>query len=357
MSGRDNTFARARLVTVFCGRTDRLTAWMGGTDMTSSITIRPSRRTAASAAGILLAASLSACGSSGTITAGGSGGSAGTSGGAATDAATTPSAAPTPEAMTSDAYKLELTGINTALAPDFTAVLNATTNETLKDALSKLSEDASAQQSMMAQNPPTAAAAADSQLASALKNLADSADSTSEDIGSKVCTAGAATAELTRSDGASAIRDAVTALAAVDPTYKDTVKFMPAPIEDQHRQLPNGKVLRKSSGPGTLEITASDVDAVITLTVHGSKSPTTSIYVRANSKASLHNIPGKTFDAYMSSGTDWDSAAGKFTHDCAYGKADDTFDFSSSDWSLELTKQVGGNLSMTDLGGDDAPKP
>lgn len=323
--------------------------------MTSSITISPRRRTAASAAGILLAASLSACGSSGTIGSGSSGGSAG---GGSTDAATTPSTPATSAAMTTDAYRLELTGINTALAPDFTAILGATTTDALKTALSKLSEDATDQESLMPENPPDAANLANAKLSVALKSLADSADSTSQDIGSKVCTAGSATAELTRSDGAVAIRDAATALAGVDPSYKDTVgKFLPAPIADQHRQLSNGKVLRGSSGPGSLDITASDVDSVITLTITGSKKPTASIYVRANSKATLHHIPGKTFDAYVSSGTDWDSAAGKFTRDCSYGKADDTFDFSSSDWSLELTKQVGGNLSMTDLGGDDAPTP
>jgi hypothetical protein len=260
--------------------------------------------------------------------------------------------------MSSADYAVALTGVNTALGADYTAIVNASSEETLKDALAKLSGDATAELVAIPGNPPAEAADANGKLTQALNSLAAAASSTSDDVGSKVCTAGSAAAELTRSDGAGALRDAATALAAADPSYKDTVaKFLPAPIADQTRQLANGKVLRKSSGPGSLEIDSADEDAVVTLTITGTKTPTASIYVRANSKATLSNIPGKTFDAYITSGADWDSAAGKFTRDCSFGKADDTFDFSSSDWSLTLTKQVGGNLSVTDLGADDAPTP
>lgn len=324
--------------------------------VSSSTTIRPNRRTAAVAAGILLAAaSLSACGSSGTIRSASSGG---TSGGVAESTTTTPTQPPTTPAMSTADYSTALTGVNTALGADYSAILSASTDEQLKDALSKLSGDATAELVAIPDNPPTAAADANTKLTTALNSLATAASSTSDDVGTKVCTAGSAAAELTRSDGAGALRDAATALAAADPSYKDTVaKFLPAPIADQNRQLSNGKVLRKSSGPGSLEVDSADEDAVVTLTITGSKTPTASIYVRANSKATLSGIPGKTFDAYITSGSDWDSAAGKFTRDCSFGKADDTFDFSTSDWSLTLSKQVGGNLSVTDLGADDAPKP
>lgn len=328
--------------------------------MTSTITTRAGRGRGAALAGILLAASLgvSACSSSGTIT----GSSAGPAGPAANDsgsAADTSAPAPTTsQGISSDAYQVDLTGISTSLAPDFTAILAASGNDALTSALQKLSDDAKAQQGSLPSNPPTDAVSTNQTLSSALSNLADAAESTSEDVGSKVCTAAAAEAELTRSDGAGAIRDAAKELAAANPAYKDTVgKFLPAPIADQTRQLANGKVLRHSSGPGSLEIDAADQDAVVTLTVTGSKTATASIYVRANSKATLSGIPGKTFDAYITSGTDWDSAASKFTRDCSFGKAGDTFDFGSSDWSLQLTKQVGGNLSMTDLGADQAPSP
>lgn len=328
----------------------------------SSIPIRPGRRTTAALTGLLLAAAVSACASSGTITraAGAAGGIPAADSTAPDTAGTTatPDAPATPASMSDDAYQAELTGISTALAPDFAAVLKAANADDLKTALGKLSDDAKGQQATMATNPPADASEADGKLSTALTSLADSADSTSQDVGSKVCTAGSATAELSRSDGAGAVRDAAAALTAANPRFKDTVgKFLPGPIADQTRQLANGKVLRHSSGPGSLEIDAADQDAVVTLTLTGSKTPTASIYVRAGHKATLSDIPGKTFDAYVSTGTDWDSTAAKFTRDCSFGKADDTFDFSSSDWSLQLTKQVGGNLSLTDLGPGDAPNP
>jgi hypothetical protein len=78
---------------------------------------------------------------------------------------------------------------------------------------------------------------------------------------------------------------------------------------------------------------------------------------QSNSETKLTGVPGKTFQAYVSSGTDWDSASQKFTRDCSFGLADSTFDFSSSDWTLTLTKQVGGNLDLTELDPVQAPGP
>jgi hypothetical protein len=260
--------------------------------------------------------------------------------------------------MSSAAYGESLSTVNTQLAPDVQAVVNAESQDAVKTALGKLSSDARSLSSSLPNDPPNALSAPNQQLSTALNSLASSADSTANDIGSAVCTSAAALAEFTRSDGARALRSAASALSAVDAAYGKTVAgFLPAPITDKTRQLGNGQILRHSSGPGSLVINNADTDAVVTLTPVGTKKPVASIYVRASSHTTLGDIPGQTFDVYIASGLDWDSAAQKFTRQCGYSKADDTFDFSNNDWTLTLTKQINGNLSVSTLGAGDAPNP
>lgn len=260
--------------------------------------------------------------------------------------------------MSSAAYEQSLTSVNAQLAPDVAAVVNAETPDAAKAALSKLSTDAQNLSGGLPSDPPDALSAPTQQLSTALGTLSTSADSTASDVGSAVCTSASALAEFTRSDGAKAMRDAATALGAVDPAYgKDVAGFLPAPIADQTRQLGNGQVLRHSDGPGSLTINNSGTDAVVTLTKVGTKTPVASVYVRGNANTTLSDIPGDTFDIYVSSGTDWDSAAQKFTRQCSFSKTDSTWDFSDSDWSLTLTPVVNGNLTVSQLGAGDAPNP
>ena len=207
-------------------------------------------------------------------------------------------------------------------------------------------------------DPPDNLSSATSQLSQALSSFSSSASHTADDIGSAVCTSASALAEFTRSEGAKAMRDAASTLNAIDPAFgKAAVAFLPAPIADQTRQLTNGQVLRHSSGPGSLTINNSGTDAIVTLTKVGTKTPVASVYVRANADTTLKNIPGSTFDIYVTSGTDWDSASQKFTRQCSYQKTDSTWDFSDSDWTLTLTEQIGGNLSVSTLNAGDAPNP
>lgn len=260
--------------------------------------------------------------------------------------------------MSSAAYAQSLSSVGTELAPDFQAVVNAESQDAVKTALGKLSSDAQSLSDGLPSDPPEALSAPTSQLSQALSSLSSSADSTSKDVGSAVCTSASALAEFTRSDGAKAMRDVATALNAVDPAYgKAVAGFLPAPIPDKTRQLGNGQVLRRSSGPGSLTINNSGTDAIVTLTKVGTKTPVASVYVRANANTKLDDVPGSTFDIYVSSGTDWDSAAQKFTRQCSYQKTDSTWDFSDSDWTLTLTEQVNGNLSVSTLNPGDAPNP
>ncbi|MEY9933991.1 hypothetical protein ABH926_008654 [Catenulispora sp. GP43] len=306
-------------------------------------------------AGVVLVGSLAACGGGGSSSSS-SNQSYGTSSSDTSAEVTTSS--PSPTTMSSAAYAQSLTAIGTELAPDFQAVANAHSTDDAKSALNKLSADAQTLSDGMPSDPPDALSASTTQLAQALRDFSTSAGTTASDLGSTVCTSAAALAEFTRSAGATSLRGVATSLNAVDPSYgKDLASFLPAPIADQNRQLGNGQVLRHSSGPGSLTINNSGTDAIVTLTKAGTKTPVASVYVRANANTTLSDIPGSTFDIYVSSGSDWDSAAQKFSRQCSYQKTDSTWDFSDSDWTLTLTRQVNGNLSVSTLNPGDAPNP
>jgi hypothetical protein len=325
--------------------------------MVNSFISRTRGRGVCAVAGVLLAGSLAAaCGGGSSSSSAGQASDTGSTDAAAAAAATTSS--PSPTTMSSAAYAQSLSAIGTQLAPDFQAVANAESQSAVKNALSKLSSDAQTLADGLPSDPPDSLASATSQLGTALHALSTSADSTAGDVGTAVCTSASALAAFTRSDGAKELRDVATSLTSVDPAYgKAVAGFLPAPIADQNRQLGNGQVLRHSSGPGSLTIKNAGTDAVVTLTKTGTKTPVASVYVRADADTTLSDIPGATFDIYVSSGQDWDSAAQKFSRNCDFTKTDSTWDFSDSDWTLTLTKQVNGNLTVSTLNPGDAPNP
>ncbi|WP_336086167.1 hypothetical protein [Nocardia sp. SSK8] len=116
------------------------------------------------------------------------------------------------------------------------------------------------------------------------------------------------------------------------------------------RRADNGEVVQQDglTGAGTLEIdNGNDVDCAIVVTNGDPKSPQATIYVRANSKATLSGIDG-TYYVYMKSGKDWDQATLTFTRDQQFSKFDDSFD-GGSDWEITLQKSIGGNASTSDV--------
>jgi gas vesicle protein len=281
--------------------------------------------------------------------------------GAATSS--TPAPAPTtststpPPRMSVDDFKKRLQGINGVLAPDYDALSKAKTTNDITTALDKLSKDAQSQVGQLPDNPPENVDSATTEFADALKDLGSSADDEKQDAGSKVCAGSSAAAALSRSSAADHVRSAAGRLAAGDPAYTNILTFMPGPVQDQNRRLATGAVLRRSSGPGKLTVHTADQDAVITLTHVGSKTPVTSVYVRANSTTDLNEVPAATFDAYIAYGTDWDDAAHAFTRDCAFSKTDQTFDFSNNDWELTLYKVANGNMQEIPVDPNQAPPP
>lgn len=324
--------------------------------MVNSFISRTRRRSACGFAGVLLVGALAACGGSGKSSAGQATSDTESTDTAAAAAVTTSS--PSPTTMSSAAYAQSLSAIGTELASDFQAAANAESQSDLTNAWGKLESDAGTLANGLPSDPPDALEPATVQLAPALRAFANSAGDTVGGLGTMVCTSASAVAQFTRSEGAKELRDVVASLNSVDPSYgKALAGFLPAPIADRTRQLGNGQVLRHSSGPGSLTVKNSGTDAVITLTKTGTKTPVASVYVRANADTTLSDIPGATFDIYVSSGEDWDSAAQKFSRDCAFSKTDSTWDFSDADWTLTLTKQINGNLTESTVNPGDAPNP
>jgi hypothetical protein len=75
-------------------------------------------------------------------------------------------------------------------------------------------------------------------------------------------------------------------------------------------------------------------------------TPLASIYVQANSSATLSGIRGD-YQVYFKSGTDWDGQARTFTRDCRFQKFDDPFG-GGSNWEISITPSPVGNASSSD---------
>jgi hypothetical protein len=113
----------------------------------------------------------------------------------------------------------------------------------------------------------------------------------------------------------------------------------------------NGKVIQRSGrrGTGRLQITNDDDSDVVVAVVTGGdpKKPQASIYVRANSKATLTGIRG-IYSVYFKNGTDWDARRRNFTDNCNYESFLKLFD-QRSDWRISLRKTSLGNALTNDV--------
>ncbi len=101
-------------------------------------------------------------------------------------------------------------------------------------------------------------------------------------------------------------------------------------------------------GAGNLTIVnGNSSDFAVVVTNSDPKAPQATIYVQANSEATLSGIAG-TYFVYLKSGTDWDDATLTFTRDRDFSKFDDPFD-AGSDWEITLQPSIGGNASTSDV--------
>jgi hypothetical protein len=145
--------------------------------------------------------------------------------------------------------------------------------------------------------------------------------------------------------------DAVKQLAAAKITFGNNLlpaqPVAPAP-RDRHGE--NGKVVQRSGprGSGRLQITNNDyADYLVVVSTSGPKTPEASIYVRANSKATLTGLRGN-YSVYLKSGQDWDTKRRSFTDGCEYQSFLQIFD-QQHNWKISLAKTENGNALSNEV--------
>ncbi|MFK4083671.1 hypothetical protein ACI2LF_06160 [Kribbella sp. NPDC020789] len=112
----------------------------------------------------------------------------------------------------------------------------------------------------------------------------------------------------------------------------------------------NGQIIQRSGsrGAGTLQITNNgSADVVVVVANSVPRQPQVSIYVRHDSKATLHGIRG-SYWVFFKSGSAWDGVSRQFTEGCSFAKYDDRFD-GKFDWTITLSPVIGGNASTSDV--------
>ncbi|WP_369639893.1 hypothetical protein [Nocardia sp. JMUB6875] len=117
-----------------------------------------------------------------------------------------------------------------------------------------------------------------------------------------------------------------------------------------NRRGENGEVVQQDGlvGSGTLRIINDDnKDFAVVVTNGDPKRPQATIYVQANSEATLNGIAG-TYFVYLKSGTDWDQATLSFTRNRRFQKFDEPFD-ESTDWELGLKPSITGNATTSEV--------
>jgi hypothetical protein len=131
-----------------------------------------------------------------------------------------------------------------------------------------------------------------------------------------------------------------------DPTSSSSSAAEPAP-----RRLENGTLINKpSGGAGKLAINnGGSLDAAVFLAKGGKTK--VAVYVRKISSFTVDRIPDGRYEIYVVSGSDWDSAAKKFTRSASRFVFDDPAFFETSaeegstTYSISITPVAGGNAN------------
>ncbi|HVX44361.1 MAG TPA: hypothetical protein VHC49_10765 [Mycobacteriales bacterium] len=208
--------------------------------------------------------------------------------------------------------------------------------------------------------PPRAAVTANTRLVSALRGF-------SGDIGAlqsaaksqQICAGSSALSRLHSRSGPNALRQATWALA--NKGFDSRLKIPALPAQ-QTRRLGTGTFTQdaRAGGNGQLEIDNNgDVDAVVSLVTGG--HPIFGVYVTAGASYTVSSIPDGTYEAYFTTGLDWNPPARSFTRSCSFTKYDDTFPYQTTattlpGWSITLERTIGGNASTTDLDPSQYPR-
>jgi len=136
---------------------------------------------------------------------------------------------------------------------------------------------------------------------------------------------------------------------------------LPALPGQQDRRPVNGTLVNDVSrgGAGTLSIDNSGgPDTVVSLAT--GSHPAFTVFVRANSSATVDDVSDGTYGVYLMTGADWDQARQSFTRNCGYQKFDQSLDYTTTatqytTYNITLTPVVGGNVSVSNISPADFP--
>jgi hypothetical protein len=253
-----------------------------------------------------------------------------------------------------------LTGLDATLASDFHHLGTARTPSGVSAAISTAESDVSSGVSQLQSIvPPVPLETAHATLISALSSFSNDLSSAATAAGnSQVCTGSSATALISRASGAAQLRSAATQLTTADPAYPAKVgTFLPPATADTNRRLDNGTVVKGStgSGLGTLNIAnGGGTDATISLVVGHSRTPAITVYIRRRSSYTMSSIDDGSYQAYVTSGRDWDRH--RFTRTCDFQKFDQPLGFTTTavangtqytTYHITLTPVAGGTATLS----------
>ncbi len=269
------------------------------------------------------------------------------------------SASPVPTPVSPESYQQMLDALDKALAPLIQGLPAATTPTALQTAAQGLAATLDTEvHTLEGVTPPPAIARANKDLIQGLSVL--QVEVTGFATTKTVCLGSAALAQISQQTGAAdMLRTAFKELATADPARAYHVgTFLPAPIaESGDRRLNNGTMIKKigKSGLGKFKVdNKGDGDVVITLAPVGSTAATFVVYVRGKANYTVSGVPDGSYNAYLSSGEDWDSGAKGFARRCEQVKFTDPFDFKTTSrtykvWTLTLDSEAAGSDSTSDV--------
>jgi hypothetical protein len=284
---------------------------------------------------------------------GAGGGGSGGGGGAAPS--TVPAASP-------EEYQDALTATDSALATGWRKLAAARTPATVRNAADALALTAESEAEKLADvEPPVQAASAHDALVSALEAVSAELSAGSTE---NVCAGSSAIPRLSRAAALDQFRAAARALSTADPAHPYRVgTWVPKATKDPKRRLSNGKFLKRTTtgGAGELRIkNGAGTDGVVSIVAGGSKRPTIVVYVRGKQNFTVRGLRDGTYRVFLSTGTDWDSAAKTFSRNCSFERFDDTFKFRTTAttytiWEISLQAVSGGNATATAVSPEDFP--
>jgi hypothetical protein len=274
-------------------------------------------------------------------------------------ASSVPSTPPQPPPLSVPEYQTLLSGVGPAVQPPIDRIAAAATTDEIAAARSELSENAERQlAALQPVHPPVGAENGHEDLVDYLRITATVDHEPIFPPQKNEC--GLLTSQEERvyqakSETLQILTSAVRGLNAASFSGAGLTldaRFVfdqPQPPAVQNRRAENGAVVQRTGkrGPGRLDIrNGGSSDAVIAAVAGDPATPLASIYVQANSSATLSGIRGD-YEVYFKSGTDWDGPARTFTRDCRFQKFDDLFN-GGSNWEISITPSPIGNASSSE---------